>query len=203
MRLRHRCLTRDWRPSISGSFEMLERLDANALDTPFMEDEVFDALVGCNGDKVRGRWILYGFWLFAWDFAYKLGGKLVQVAGQGLRINLEKSELIPVGRVESMDDLAGDFGCSLGSLPTTYLGMPLAFNDREIEEAERFMERIDGKFSVKSLFIALEAGGSSLFPSSFIWNVNVQPKISFFAWEATWGKTLTLDLVQKRMSLGE
>ncbi|WJZ99896.1 hypothetical protein VitviT2T_018303 [Vitis vinifera] len=92
-----------------------------------------------------------------------------------------------------------------------------AFNDWEIEEAERFMERIQskrvcedvedtvswtetksGKFSVKSLFIALEAGGSSLFPSSFIWNVNVQPKISFFAWEATWGKALTLDLVQKR-----
>ena len=24
-----------------------------------------------------------------------------------------------------MDDLAGEFGCSLGSLPTTYLGMPL------------------------------------------------------------------------------
>ena len=43
----------------------------------------------------------------------------------GLRINLEKSELIPVGRVESMDDLAGEFGCSSGSLPTTYLGMPL------------------------------------------------------------------------------
>ena len=26
----------------------------------------------------------------------------------------------------------------------------------------------------------------------------VQPKISFFAWEAMWGKALTLDLVQKR-----
>ena len=43
----------------------------------------------------------------------------------GLRINLEKSELIPVGRVENMDDLAWEFGCRLGSLPTTYLGMPL------------------------------------------------------------------------------
>ena len=28
--------------------------------------------------------------------------------------------------------------------------------------------------------------------------MNVQPKISFFAWEATWGKALTLDMVQKR-----
>ena len=54
------------------------------------------------------------------------------------------------------------------------------------------------KFSVKSLHVALEAGCSSLFPSSHIWNVNVQPKISFFAWEATWGKALTLDMVQKR-----
>ena len=26
----------------------------------------------------------------------------------------------------------------------------------------------------------------------------MQPKISLFAWEATWGKTLTLDLIQKR-----
>ena len=26
----------------------------------------------------------------------------------------------------------------------------------------------------------------------------MQPKISFFEWEATWGKALTLDLVQKR-----
>ena len=59
-------------------------------------------------------------------------------------------------------------------------------------------ETKSGKFLVKSLYLALEAGCPSLFPSSYIWNVWVQPKISFFAWEATWGKTLTLDLVQKR-----
>ncbi|RVX07973.1 putative ribonuclease H protein [Vitis vinifera] len=271
-----------------------------------------------------------------------------------LRINLEKNELIPIGRVENVDDLAWEFGCRMGSLPTTYLGMPLGVpfksitvwdgveerfqisqteirknpkglplgwgnserkphlvrwelvclskkngglgvkclsilnkallakwdwrfaNEREAlwnqvirgsmekiegeegeiledrwcgdsplcmsfpslfalavekeawvadfwdplaegEEAERFLERLhgkrviedvkdmvswtetkSGKFSVKSLYVALEAGCSSLFPSSYIWNVNVQPKISFFAWEATWGKALTLDMVQKR-----
>ena len=43
----------------------------------------------------------------------------------GLRINLEKSELIPVGRIENIDDLALGFGCREGSLPSTYLGMPL------------------------------------------------------------------------------
>ena len=92
-----------------------------------------------------------------------------------------------------------------------------AFNDWEVEEGKRFLKRphgkgvledVDdmvsltetksGKFSVKSLYFALEVGCPSLFPSNYIWNVNMQPKISSFAWEATWGKTLTLDMVQKR-----
>ena len=42
-----------------------------------------------------------------------------------LRINLEKSELISVGRVENVDDLILDFGCRVGSLSSTYLGLPL------------------------------------------------------------------------------
>ena len=54
------------------------------------------------------------------------------------------------------------------------------------------------KFSSKFLYLALEADCPVLFPSSCIWNVWVQPKISLFAWEDAWGKTLTLDLVQKR-----
>ena len=68
----------------------------------------------------------------------------------------------------------------------------------DMEDMVSWTETKSGKFSVKSLYVALEAGCSSLFPSSYIWNVNVQPKISFFAWEATWGKALTLDMVQKR-----
>ena len=54
------------------------------------------------------------------------------------------------------------------------------------------------KFSSKFLYLALEADCPVLFPSNCIWNRWVQPKISLFAWEAAWGKTLTLDLVQKR-----
>ena len=68
----------------------------------------------------------------------------------------------------------------------------------DVEDMVSWTETKSGKFSVKSLYVALEAGCSSLFPSSYIWNVNVQPKISFFAWEATWGKALTLDMVQKK-----
>ncbi|RVW81929.1 hypothetical protein CK203_033220 [Vitis vinifera] len=46
------------------------------------------------------------------------------VAG-GLKVNLVKSELILVGRVEIVEELANDFGYKIGNLPSTYLRMPL------------------------------------------------------------------------------
>ena len=42
-----------------------------------------------------------------------------------LKINLEKSEIIPIGRVDDVEALAPKLGCKVGSLPTTYLGLPL------------------------------------------------------------------------------
>ncbi|XP_034688121.1 uncharacterized protein LOC117916277 [Vitis riparia] len=60
----------EWRPSVSGlQFEMLEPLDVSALESPFMEEEVRDALEGCNGDKAPGPdGFSMAFWIFAWDF---------------------------------------------------------------------------------------------------------------------------------------
>ena len=43
----------------------------------------------------------------------------------GLKINLEKSELIPVGRVHDIEDLALELGCKLGGFSSFYLGLPL------------------------------------------------------------------------------
>ena len=59
-------------------------------------------------------------------------------------------------------------------------------------------ETKNGKFIVKLLYMALEPGTSISFPWNNIWKVWVHPRVSFFAWEATWGETLTLDQVQKR-----
>ncbi|RVW70118.1 hypothetical protein CK203_062179 [Vitis vinifera] len=42
-----------------------------------------------------------------------------------LRVNLEKSELIPVGREHDIEDLALELGCKVGGLPSCYLGLPL------------------------------------------------------------------------------
>lgn len=89
-----------------------------------------------------------------------------------------------------------------------------SFNDWEVESVERFLlflqaKRVlrdeedimiwtvlkSGKFSVKFLYSVLELSDPLLFLWSIIWSSCVPPKMGFFSWEATWGKTLTLDLV--------
>ena len=42
-----------------------------------------------------------------------------------MRINLDKSFILPMRDVENPDLLALELGCKVGSLPTTYLGLPL------------------------------------------------------------------------------
>jgi hypothetical protein len=46
-------------------------------------------------------------------------------AVSSLRINLGKSELVPIGEVDDVESLAHIMGCRIGSLPMIYLGMPL------------------------------------------------------------------------------
>ena len=43
----------------------------------------------------------------------------------GLKINLGKSKIFPVGRSENVEALTAELGCKVGTLPTTYLGLPL------------------------------------------------------------------------------
>ena len=50
----------------------------------------------------------------------------------GLRINLEKSELLPVGNIPNADELDDELGCKVGNLPSTYLGLPLGANCKSV-----------------------------------------------------------------------
>ena len=36
------------------------------------------------------------------------------------------------------------------------------------------------------------------FPRKLIWNNCIHPKVSFFVWEAWWGKVLTMEQLKKR-----
>jgi hypothetical protein len=46
----------------------------------------------------------------------------------GLKVNLAKSEMVPVGEVGNLQVLADILCCRIGKLPMTYLGMPLESN---------------------------------------------------------------------------
>ena len=66
------------------------------------------------------------------------------------------------------------------------------------EDRVRWLESKDDNFLVKSLYKVLESNSSVCFPMKIIWNSCVKQKIIFFSWEASWGKVLTLDQIQKR-----
>jgi hypothetical protein len=43
----------------------------------------------------------------------------------GLKVNLQKSEMVPVGDVPNLEDLVAVLGCKSAALPMIYLGLPL------------------------------------------------------------------------------
>ena len=43
----------------------------------------------------------------------------------GLKVNVRKSEMVPIGAVDNVHGLARLLGCRVGNLPMSYLGMPL------------------------------------------------------------------------------
>ena len=60
----------------------------------------------------------------------------------GLRGNLDKSDLIPVGRVENVEELAKELGCKVGRLSSTHLGMPLGALFKSAAASDRIEETL-------------------------------------------------------------
>ena len=72
---------------------------------------VEDTLIICEASKDQ---LLHLHWVLMW---FEVISKL--------KINLEKSELILVGRVPIMEELVDILRCKVGLLPSNYLGLPL------------------------------------------------------------------------------
>jgi hypothetical protein len=47
------------------------------------------------------------------------------LAVSGLKINLSKSEIVPICEVGDVEELASILACGVASLPIKYLGLPL------------------------------------------------------------------------------
>ena len=70
-----------------------------------------DTLIFCEDDIEQLKFLS---WILMWFEAMS-----------GLKINLTKSEIIPIGPVNNLVELTSELGCNIGSLPTSYLGLPL------------------------------------------------------------------------------
>ena len=92
-----------------------------------------------------------------------------------------------------------------------------SFNDWELEELTRFLLilhghkfrptgvdklllkiAIDKGFSVKSMYKGFDVSPALDFSHRLVWNPVAPPKTGVFAWEAVWGKVLTLDQLKRR-----
>ncbi|RVW54845.1 hypothetical protein CK203_071588 [Vitis vinifera] len=64
----------------------------------------------------------------------------------GPKINLDKSEILLVGRVENVEDLVLELGCKVGPQPSSYLGLPLGAAHKSVAVwdgvEERFRKRL-------------------------------------------------------------
>ena len=85
----------------------------------------------------------------------------------GLKINLGKSELVPVGVVHNIDLLLNVLGCKQGSLPLKYLGLPLGANSKDKSIWNPILEKMERKLAGwKRLY--LSKGESLLSKASFL-----------------------------------
>ena len=65
----------------------------------------------------------------------------------GLKVNALKSEMVSIGEVPNIHILADILGCQIGSLPMTYLGMPLGASHKSPTIWNPILEKIERKLA--------------------------------------------------------
>ena len=65
-----------------------------------------------------------------------------------LKINLEESEVIPIGEVDLLEELACEIGCKVGKLPSFYLGLPLGASHKFVAVWDGVEERFQRRLSL-------------------------------------------------------
>ena len=86
-----------------------------------------DTLIFCEADLDQLKFLS---WILMWFEAMS-----------GLKINLAKSEIIPIGPVTNLAELASELGCKIGSFPTSYLGLPLGAKHKALGIWDSIEER--------------------------------------------------------------
>lgn len=72
----------------------------------------------------------------------------------GLKINYHKSNMIPINTdSQKMEILAGTFGCSIGAMPFTYLGLPLGTSKPNVSDFAPLIDRVERRLPSTTVYL--------------------------------------------------
>jgi hypothetical protein len=84
----------------------------------------------------------------------------------GLKVNFSKSLLLPINISEDKaNQLAGIFGCAVGSYPFTYLGLPMGITKPKVEDHAPLANKIERRITVMANWLSM-AGRATLVDSA-------------------------------------
>ena len=167
---------------------------------------------GCGRRFYRKLTGVGKMWCSKWGKAIKSGSGLTWCGDIALSQRFSHLYILAAHRNASVEDMwdqnVGEGGWNLRFIRD--------FNDWEVEMVGELLQVLrgfritweedsvfwkgggNGQFRVKEAYSWLDRPMDVVFPKNKIWMERVPTKIMFFAWEATWGKILTLDRLQKR-----
>uniref|UniRef100_A0A2N9IF45 Reverse transcriptase zinc-binding domain-containing protein n=1 Tax=Fagus sylvatica TaxID=28930 RepID=A0A2N9IF45_FAGSY len=88
-----------------------------------------------------------GGFIRGFEVGAMVGGVDCFEAITGSRVNMTKSEMIPIGEVENLFYLADILSCRIGALPMSYLGMPLGASFKAVGVWNPIIEKVERRLA--------------------------------------------------------